>query len=239
MGRASALIVLLALGCGDNTSPGAAPGLRSDAAAAPDADLVDYQFTGIYLDWDSTTAAPCPIVGATWTTHYDASRIATTDANGAFTIPLASYLAELDIAPPAVASSCTAPPSPYQLPAAAIVPPAVFYAGGHFVARALTAARVSTFYAAVGSAFDAARAQLLVHIDGPARAVSITSPHAAEQAFDGTRWAAGSTGGDVYFPNIDVTGSMMTTVTVAGGAIGTGSLALHSGAIMYMTVIAH
>ena len=235
MGRAPALIATLALiaaACGDPGDPSATPD-----AGGPDADLVSYPFTGTYLDWDSTSAAPCPIAGATWTARYDASRVAMTDAGGAFTLQLASYLAELDVTPPAADSGCAASPGAYGLPAAAIVPPVVGRGGGRFVARAPTMARVATFYATFGQAFDATRAHLLVHVDGAPRAVSISSPHAPAQAFDGSAWAAGAVGADVFFPNIALTGSDPTILSVAGGATGTGSVMLPAGALLYMTVI--
>jgi hypothetical protein len=242
MGRTPALIAIsIATGCPSPahhvTDAAIAVDGPPDVALPADADLVDYSVTGEYLDWDSTTLVPCPIVGATWTVTYDNTRVATTDSTGSFTISLTSYYVEMDVEPPSVATTCTTPQSQYDLRAHAIVPPAVHYAGGHFVARSLTADRVSTFYAAIGSAFDVTRGNLLVHIDGPQRAVSITSPHAAEQAFDGSQWSAGATGTDVYFPNIDLSGGAATTVTVAGSAIGAGSVTLVAGKIFLMTVI--
>lgn len=243
MGRAPALIGLLAAllpaaACGDSSPPGGPDAGGPDAGPGmPDADLISFELAGRYLDWDSTAAAPCPIAGAKWIARHDDTRTATTDGSGAFTIRLASYLADLDVTPPAEASACATPPSGYDLPAAAIVPPAVFYAGGRFVARAPTMARLASFYATFGATFDATRAHLLIHLDGPPRLVSITSPHAPAQAFDGSGWAAGAVGGDVFFPNIDLTGSKLTTVSVGGGATGTGSITLLAGKITSMTVV--
>ncbi len=239
MGRAPTLIAaLLATAC-DASSNVTADAASPDVPAIPDADLMSYPFTGAMLDWDSTTAAPCPIVGAEWVTQYDTSRVGITDANGAFTMPLTSYTQLVDIEPPATTTTCTIPPSSYQLRGLAIVPPAIHYGGGHFVARSLTMARAASFYASFGASFDTTRAHMLVHVDGPPRAVSITRAHAGAQAFDGTSWAAGSSGIDVYFPNIDLTGGAMTIVSVAGGAIGTGSVSLPAGKILYLTVIAN
>lgn len=237
MGRAPALIALLAAACGDPDPPVLAGPDAGGEDAPPDADLVNFRFTGTYLDWDSTAAAPCPIAGARWTARHDGSRTATTDDAGAFTLALASYLVELDVEPPAEASPCAAPPGRYDLPAAAIVPPAVFHAGGRFVARSPTMARAAAFYASFGAAFDATRGHLLVHLDGPPRAVSISAPHAPAQAWDGAAWAAGATGADVFFPNVDLTGDEPATVTIAGGAIGAGSVVLPAGALTFMTVI--
>ena len=235
MGRAPALILLLLAAC----SGGAGPGGGEAPDAAPDADLVSFSLAGDYLDWDSTAAAPCPIPDGVWAARYDSTRTATTDAAGAFTIRLASYLWELDVTPPAAPPACAAgAASPYELPATALVPPAVHFAGGRFGARAMTRARAASFYATFLSAFDATRAHLLVHVDGPPREVAISSPHAGAQAFDGAAWGAGATGADVFFPNIDLAGDEMTTVSVTGGAVGTGSVVLRAGALLYMTVVA-
>lgn len=226
--------VVLAAACGGSGSP-ADP--DAGTPGMPDADLISFDFTGRYVDWDSTSAAPCPIAGAKWVARHDDTRTAVTDASGAFTIRLASYLGDLDVTPPAEASPCATPSSKYDLPVAAIVPPVVVHAGGRFVARAPTMARITTFYATFGATFDATRAHLLVHVDGPPRTVAITSPHAPVQAFDGTAWAAGALGADVFFPNIDLTASKLTTVSVGGGATGTGSVTLLAGKLTVMTVI--
>ncbi len=228
MDRAPALIALaLALAACDGTA--AAP----DAPA--DVDLVDFAFTGTFVDWDSTSAAPCPIAGATWTATYDDHRTTTTDAAGVFTLALASYTALVDVTPPAEPSICAR--GTYALPGIAIAPPAVALAGGTVVARSLTQARVATFYAAIGSAFDPTRGNLLIHVNGTPRAFSITELHAAVQAYSGAVWSAGDTGVDVYFPNIEIPMSKRATVTVAGNAIGLGAVQLAPGAITYMTVI--
>jgi hypothetical protein len=241
MGRAPALIVALIGACssrsGTHAPDAAIADSTADAASGSDADLVDYPFTGAFLDWDSTTAAPCPIVGATWAAHYDASRTTTTDASGTFTLTLASWLNILDVTPPAGASACASPSASYTIPGIAIPTPAVIHAGGAFEARSLTTARVATFYASFGATFDASRGQLFVHVDGAPRAVSISYPSGPAQAFDGNAWGTGATGVDVFFPNIDLSGGMMPAVTVDGGATGTGGVPLAAGSITYMTVI--
>jgi hypothetical protein len=238
MGRAPALIAIamVATGCHDGGT--LSPDAQRDAPPPPiDADLVDFSFTGHFLDWDSIASAPCPITGATWTVTYAPSRIATTDASGAFTVLLRTYLSLLDVAPPAMPSTCSIPASSYTLPGIAVIPPSVVLAGGDFVARSLTTARIASFYAALGAPFDPTCANLVVHVDGLTRAVAISSAHAPTQAFDGTTWAAGDLGADVFFPNITLAPEKMTTVTVAGGAVGTGSVPLAAGSITYMTVV--
>jgi hypothetical protein len=241
MGRAPALIALAACHGGHAATDAMifdAPA-AIDAIDAPISCGTGYRFAGRYLDWDSTEAAPCPIAGATWTARDNSSRTATTDATGAFSLCLESYLPFLVVAEPTAPSSCAS--GSYAMPATAISQPAVFFAGGAFVARAMTADRVTTFYASFGSSFDATRGNLLVHVDGGPRTVSISSASDPPQAFDGAVWAASTVGGDVLFPNIDLGSAMspQTTVTVTGGAIGTGSVPLAAGAITYIAVVAN
>lgn len=242
MGRAPALTLLAAIAsaCDGNADDVARPDATIDAvpdAMPPDTDFINFPFTARFLDWDSTASTPCPIVGATWTVRFDKSRVATTDVNGTLTIPLTNYLPLLDITPPAAASTCTNPNSTYTIPGIAVAPPAVVLAGGNYVVRSLTMARVASFYGAVGAPFDATRGNLFVHVDGESRAVSISSPHAPVQVFDGDSWGPGATGTDVFFPNIELAANAMTIVTVAGGAFATGAVPLAPGAITYMTVI--
>jgi len=241
MVRSHALIaVVLGAACGDGArATSDASSARDDAPTdvEPDADLVNFDVTGSYIDWDASDAAPCPVVGSTWTVTYDHSRVATTDGAGNFTISLTSYYVELDIAPPTAPSNCAKPAGVYALAGHAIIPPALHFDSGHFVARAMSSSRLTSMFDAIGQPFDASAGQLVVHVDGPPRAVSIDSPHAAVQAFDGTTWAAGATGSDVLFPNIDLATTPRTTVAVVGGAIGTGSVALLANHIVYITVI--
>jgi len=129
------------------------------------------------------------------------------------------------------------PSSTYSLPGLAIATRSVADAGGAFVARSLDDARIGPFYAGFGSTFDATKGQLFVHVTGAPRAVAITAPHDAVQAFNGTAWASGDTGGDVFFPNIDLGAGTTTDVSVAGGALGTGSVPLVAGTITYMAVV--
>jgi hypothetical protein len=223
MGRAPALIALALAACD-------VPASTPDAAI--DANLVDFTFTGTFLDWDS----PCPIAGATWTATYDDQRTTMTDATGSFTLALASYTALVDVTPPSEPSTCAG--GTYSIPGIAIAPPAVSLANGVVVARSMTQARAATFYVSIGAPFDPTRGNLLIHVNGTPRAFAIAEPHATAQAFNGTAWAAGDTGADVFFPNIAIPLSKRATVTVAGGnAIGLGAVQLAPGTITFMTVI--
>jgi hypothetical protein len=211
------------------------PDAGPDAYAGP-CGLYFYQVTAAFLDWDSTAAAPCAISGSRWYVHLTQGYV-TTDARGMLALCMGSNNPELDIQPPPAASTCPAPGTTYSIPGLAIATRSVVDAGGGFVARSLDDARVGPFYAGFGSAFDATKGQLLVHVNGTPRAVAITAPHAAVQAFDGTAWTGGDTGGDVFFPNIDLGARATTDVSVAGGALGTGSVPLVAGTITYMAVV--
>ena len=68
----------------------------------------------------------------------------------------------------------------------------------------MTQARQDAMFTQVGQAYSATQAQLVVHVGGTARQVSLSANHAATQRVDGTAWAAGDTGSDVFFPNVDV-----------------------------------
>lgn len=218
-----------------------APAIDAPAdAAGPDAyagpcGYYFYQLSAVFLDWDSTTAAPCAITGSRWYVHLD-PRYETTDASGMLAICLASNNPELDIHPP-TASTCATPASTYSIPGLVIATRSVADAGGVLVARSLDDARIGPFYASFGSTFDATKGQLFVHVIGAPRAVAITAPHAAVQAWGGTAWASGDTGGEVFFPNIDLGAGTTTDVSVAGGALGIGSVPLVAGAITYMAVV--
>jgi hypothetical protein len=239
----------LAVACSSNSSGALGRDAAIDApaidappdAGGPDADagpcgLYFYQQSAVFLDWDSTAAAPCAITGSRWYVHLD-PRYETTDASGKLAICLASNNPELDIHPP-TGSTCTTPPSTYSIPGLVIATRSVADAGGVLVARSLDDARIGPFYAGFGSAFDAAKGQLFVHLTGAPRAIAIGAPHAAAQAWGGTAWASGDTGGDVFFPNIDLGAGTTTDVSVAGGgALGTGSVPLVAGTITYMAIV--
>ena len=139
---------------------------------------------------------------------------------------------------PSTASPCTVPAGTYVLAGIAVADKAVIQAGVVISARAFTTARQTTVFQAVGAAFDPAKAQVFVHVDGTPRAVSIAAAHATTQAVAATTWTAGDTGHDVFFPNVDIGGGT-TTVSVAGGAVGTGAIPLVAGTITNVTVIAN
>lgn len=187
-------------------------------------------FEGELVDWDSTDAAFCGVFGATVEAPGAAAK--TTPPNGRIELCLADAPTTLvDVTPPTAASECTHPPSTYSVPGVIVADRAVLASGALISARSFTTARAPAF------GFDPAKAQVFVHVDGAAGAVSISSPHDPEQAFDGAAWAAGSSGVDVFFPNVDSTDGE-TEVRLAGGGIGTGPVELTDGAFTYVTVVA-
>ena len=197
--------------------------------------------SGEMIDWDSTETAFCGVAGAVWTVRGDSSRKMMTPPNGRLAICLAHQAQTvLDVTPPSGGSQCPGlfgmPMNTYPLAAVAILPDAVLSAGATFSVRAMVQSRMASMATQIGAPFDSGAGQLYVHVDGAARQVSISAAHAAPQRFDGTHWTAGDTGSDVLFPNVAI-GSGMVTVSVAGGAIGTGSFPLVAGKLTYLTVV--
>jgi hypothetical protein len=197
---------------------------------------------GEYVDW--TSVAPfCGILHATWQVHGDLTRVDITPPNGRVQLCLTDApTTQIDITPPpgSESSQCTVPMSPYTIPGTMIATKAAIETGDLFSTRAITTAELPTFFTAQGlGTFDPTKAHVFIHEEGTTpRSVSITPAHGTAQAFDGTTWAAGTTGVNVYFPNVDVTVAT-TDVTVTGGAIGTTTIPLVAGTFTYLTVIAN
>jgi len=187
-------------------------------------------FEGEYVDWDSSGASFCGIFMATWTSHDDASVSDVSNPNGRIEmmLPGASRM-RIDITAPAQTSECSTPAGAmYAVPGIAIIDHAVFDAGGEYSARAFSTTRQTAF------GFDATKAQVMVHVDGTAGAVTLSGTHDATQAFNGTTWAAGDTGENVYFPNVDPS-SGKATVEMPG-AIGNGEVPVEAGTFTYLTI---
>jgi hypothetical protein len=140
---------------------------------------------------------------------------------------------------PTATSQCTTPPSTYTMPTILFAQKAVIQSGAMFSGVSFTIARQTTFFQMVGAAFDATKAQVYVHIDGPVRTLSLAAAHGTAQAVVsgtvGFDWVAGSAGVSVFFPNVDV-GSGTTMLTADGSAIGTGAIPLVAGTITNVTI---
>lgn len=231
---AAALAGLLA-GCGDSDDN---PPVDAAPDGLPGVCGADALFTGEYVNWDSTEADFCGVLGAKWTVRGDTSRTNTTAPNGRFQLCVANQAQTVvDITPPTAASDCRAiTGETYVRRGVAIATREVIAAEGVNSARAMTETREAEMFGQVGAAYDATKAQLVVHVDGTPRAVSIAAAHGTTQRFDGSAWAAGDTGSDVFFPNVAVGA---TLITVAGGAVGATTVALEASAYTYVTVIAN
>lgn len=87
--------------------------------------------------------------------------------------------------------------------------------------------------------FSASLAHVFVHIKGGSRTVTTAAAPATMQTFtEGSGWAAGNTGTDIYLGNIAV--SAETTLTVTGGGVtGPTTIPLSPGQFTYVTLIAN
>lgn len=236
------VVVLVTLAaCGDDGSP-AGDGGPGDTMIVVDVDNGScgdtVRLTGEYVDWDDDSHF-CGINEAVF--EVPGGQMDSTAPNGRFDLCIPDQPAtRLAITQPTVNSQCTVPPSNYTLPTILYARKDVIRAGGFYDARSWTVDRETRLFPGeVGAAIDPAKAHLHVRVDGNARAVSISAAHgtALAIAVGSTTWAPGTTGRDVFFPNIDV-GSGETTLTVTGGAVGTGTVPLVAGTLTNVTVLA-
>lgn len=194
-------------------------------------------FTGELVDWDSTEAKFCGVFNSSLTVRGQTAPADMSNPNGRFELCVARQaLAAVDVLHGTNQSQCTTPRDVYPVRAVLVAEQAVIEAGGRFSARVMTQSRQDEMFGLIGAAYSAAKAQLVVHVDGAQRQVTISSAHATTQKFDGAAWAAGDTGSDVFFPDVD---PGMTQVTVAGRSVGGTTLTLEAGAYTYLTVLAN
>ena len=234
MKLAALALVLLAACSGGSHSPkdaaaDATPDAPVDAGPCPAARL----FTGELVDWDSNmTTGFCGVFGATYQVQGDPSRSDQTNPNGRFQICLATAAStRVDITPPTDPSQCTVPASTYSMAGLAIADPAVIATGQLISMRAFTDHRVPS----LGVTLDPAKGHVFVHVDGTPGDVALSAAHDAAQFYDGTTWSMTGPAANVFFPNV-ATGT--TSVTMTGGAIGTGSVPVEAGKITYVTLVA-
>jgi hypothetical protein len=224
------LLVTACSACSDDGGGGgvdATPVIDIDNASC--GDLLN--FTGEVVDADSTAGTFCGVNGAMLA---GGNAMASTAPNGRFVMCIPAMGAtNLTLTPPGTASGCSSTPGTYTLPAIAVANPATIRAGAFWSGRMITMQRMATLV----PAFDAAKAHVMVHVEGQKRAVAILATHAPALAFNGTAWAAGESGSDVVFPNVDVANGS-TMLTVVGGAIGTGPIPLQAGKLTLVTVLA-
>jgi hypothetical protein len=238
----AALAVLGACGDGGTKPSDASPDTPVDTSPGTCSAVA---FAGEIIDWDATNAAFCGVFNAKLTVRGQTTQTDQTSPNGRFGLCIAHQAETLvDVAYSLDASQCALQPGTYSTSAVLIGEQAVIDTGTMFSARVMTAARMTTMFTAIGQPYNAAQGQLVVHVAGTSRAVSLsTANHAAAQQFNGTAWepVAGSAapGSDVVFPNIDLGGGATVTVSVAGGAVGTTMVTLEAGKFTYLTVVAN
>jgi hypothetical protein len=202
--------------------------------AAPDIDNgtcgAMLRFTGDYVNWDNDTHF-CGVFGAKFQAQQGGAT-STTAPNGRFDLCVPDQPTTLvDIAPPAMLPDCVIDRTQsYPLPGLAVANKQVILAGGAWHGRTFLTGQVT---------FDPALAQVYVHVDGTPRAVSLDLGHAHGQAMAVATdtWAPGNVGHEVFFPDV-VLGGGSATLSVEGGAIGTGSIPLVAGKITTLSVIA-
>lgn len=198
-----------------------------DAPAIPDAPpdpcAPEMLVTGEYVDWDSTDASFKGVMGAKFTLQSDATKTASTAPNGRFIMPcMAPQDGLIDVAPMTGSN---------YVPGVVVVNKALVQTGAMLSYRSFTTTRGADF------GFDAAKAGVFVHVEGTPRAVTVAGA-GSPYAFDGSMWAQGNTGKNVYFPGVvpGVTG--MATVTMSGTTVGAGSVPVSVGTITYLTILA-
>ena len=222
------LLVTACSACGDDggSAVDATPVIDIDNGSCGD----QLNFTGELVDVDSSMASFCGVNNASLD---GGGAMDNTAPNGRFEMCIPrSGATSLTVTPAANPSSCSSAPGTYTLPALAIANPATILAGGFWSGRMITMQRLT----ALVPNFDMSKAHVMVHVDGKQRGVAILASHAPALAYNGTAWAPGEVGTDVLFPNVDVVGT--TTLTVVGGAIGTGSIPLPAGRLTMVTVLA-
>lgn len=223
------IVLLLAIGgCGGGSgSVDAAPDIDNGMCGAM------LHFTGEYVDWDNDTTF-CGLPGSIFNIPGVGQKTLTAP-NGRIDFCIPDQPQNLlDISPPSTLPGCkvvTNPPSKYSLPGIAVADKAVILAGGFWSGRTFIDGRET---------YDPAKAQVYVHIDGPARAVSLDASHAPGQiqAVATNMWAPGDTGHEVFIPDVDPSGGS-ATLLVAGGAVGAGSIPLVAGKMTTLTVVTH
>jgi hypothetical protein len=208
-----ALCALVLAACGDD-----APAIPD---GPPDPCAPEMEVTGEYVDWDSTEAAFKGVTGAKFTLQSDQTKTASTAPNGRFIMPcIAPQDGVIDVAPKGD-----------NVPGVLIVNKSVIQTGAMLSYRSFTTTRGADF------GFDAAKAGVFVHVEGTPRAVTVAGA-GSPFAFDGSTWAAGNTGKNVYFPGVvpGITG--MAMVSMSGTTVGAGNVEVAAGKITYVTLVA-
>jgi hypothetical protein len=183
----------------------------SDDAAPPDGGTLD--FTGGYIDWDSTELAFMGIFEATVTEVGDASNTATTAPNGRSTLTL-----------PAAAGEVTWEKADFLTARYTVEPDAVL---GAYEFRGISAARAATFHQDLGLTYDAAAVLVEIEVRGypsgdPVDGVTVSVEGGGDAWHRDAveAWVAGGTtdGGElVIVPNTPAGDGALTLTVDTGG----------------------
>lgn len=212
MKRLSFALVLL-VACGDDG--------MATVDAPPDPCMPEMQFTGEFIDWDSTESAFKGVFAAHFTLQGDATKTTMTAPNGRWIlcVPASDGLATVD----------TANTTGY-VGGTVKIDKTVIQSGATLSYRSFTTTRAADF------GFDAGLAHVFVHVHGGSRTVTTTAAPAVKKHFDGASWVDGNTGTDIYLGNISGT---TTALNVSGGgATGASSISLAPGQITWLTIVA-
>src|SRR5690348_16900368 len=176
-----AAIAVAAAACGGGSStPDAPPDTPPDMVVSGcGADLL---FTGEIVDWDSV--GDCGVANATVTVRGQPAQTDASNFNGRFEVCVPQQgQTTVDVTQSADASRCAQFPGAYPVRGVFIADPAVIAINAQsFSARAMTQARQNMMFTQIGPTYDAAKAQLVVHVAGTPRAVAISPLHAESQS---------------------------------------------------------
>lgn len=215
------------------TACSSGPNKLKDAAidAVPDAAWVLY--TGEYVDWDSSNTTFCGIFDATFQVHGEPSRVDHTNPNGRFMLNVQPDApTRIDITPPTAQSECLQPTSTYTMPGLTMADPAVIATGQIFSMRNFSELARMNIVNNYGP-LDPQKGHVFVHVDGNQRVVSLSLASSVQLAYDGTKWATGDTGVNVFFMNVP-TGNTLVQMT---SATGVGMVPVEAGTITYVTLV--
>jgi hypothetical protein len=182
-------------------------------------------FTGELIDWDSTAAAFRGINDAALTVEGEAARTDQTSPNGRFEVCLAGGAAITRVTVDASSAST-------YLDGVAIAEVEVLAAGATPSFRSFTAMREQRFTPRI----ELGKAQVFVDVAGAQREVTLPVAYQAALAFDGTSWAAGTTGRAVFFLNVEAR-TPATTVTMPGSFLGGKSVPLTANQLTFVTLL--
>lgn len=205
----------------------------------------DKAFESEVIDWVATKATFCGVNNATATVRGATAKTAKTAPNGRLQLCLASKdVTLIDVAPSATASDCTTPKSPYPNAGVIVVTQAQLDAGVMPSARFMTAdTMMKTFNTGALGPYNAQQAQLVVHLTGPAKTVTLGTPnHSVPLYWNGTAWVESAdsdsaTATDVFFPNIDSSASTKVTVGTTDFPLSLAAGTLEPGKFTYVTFV--